>query len=76
MAHSSTYTDESHRYARREDWDCLMWARDEIPEVQENWRGPGGWRQTAGGEPSYASTERIKLAHDILLRHARVVRTR
>lgn len=49
-----TYTDECHRYARREDWDCLMWAWDTMPEVQANWGGPGPWRQSAGGEKRYA----------------------
>ena len=64
---SASYADESHRYARREDWDCLMWAWDEIPEVQAKWGGPGPWRQSAGCEARYA--HRTEEAHDILRRH-------
>ena len=53
MGHAR-YADESHRYARREDWDCLMWAWDSLPEVRAKWGGPGPWRQSAGGEARFA----------------------
>jgi hypothetical protein len=66
-----SYADESHRYARREDWDCLMWAWDAIPEVQEHFGGPGPWRQAAGGETRYA--DRTEEAHEILRRHGAIV---
>ena len=61
------YADESRRYKRQEDWDCLMWAWNEIPEVQAKFGGPGPWRQACGGETRYAS--RTDEAHAILKRH-------
>ena len=68
---SMPYTDESHRYARPEDRDCLMWAWNEIPEVQATFGGPGPWRQTCGGEKRYAN--RTPEAHAILKRHGATI---
>ncbi|MEK7424513.1 MAG: hypothetical protein AAB131_11820 [Actinomycetota bacterium] len=59
------------RYARREDWDCLMWAWNELPEVQQRWGGPSPWRQSAGGEKRYIHREAE--AHEIMLRHGAVI---